>query len=141
MHGNNPTNDMDFAAFHSFWETAINIASFTATPAVQHSYNMNAVEDDATAASLTGTVSNFGAAYAATQESLRNNNASINAAQGQIQMLYNAIGEPAPCRHASIPTANQPGLSSMRRLVWPTTKQGQQGQPSGGGGGTNNGSG
>ncbi len=65
---------MDFAAFHSFWETAVNIASFTATPSLQHGYGMNAIEDNPSAAYLTDTVSNFGAAYAAMQESLRNNN-------------------------------------------------------------------
>ncbi len=57
---------MDFAAFLTFWETTINIASFTATPALQHSYGINAVEDDASAASLTDTNSNFGVAYTAT---------------------------------------------------------------------------
>ncbi len=77
--GNNPTNNMDFAAFCSFWETAVNIASFTATPALQHGNGLNAVEDDPSATYLTDAVSNFGAAYAAMQESLCNNNASINA--------------------------------------------------------------
>ena len=83
---------MDIAAFCYFWETAVNIASFMATPALQHSYGMNAVEDNPSATYLTGAVSNFGVAYAATQESLRNNNTSINAMQGQIQMLCNALG-------------------------------------------------
>ncbi len=95
-HGNSPTNDMDFAAFRSFWKTDVNIASFTATPALQHSYGMNAIEDHPSAAYLTNAVSNFGAAYAATQESLCNNNASINAMQGQIQMLCNAFGNQPP---------------------------------------------
>jgi hypothetical protein len=95
-HANNPTNDMDFVAFSSFWETAINIASFTATLAAQHGCGMNPVEDDASAASLTDAFSNFGVAYATTQESLRNNNAFINAIQGQIQMLCNAIGNQPP---------------------------------------------
>ncbi len=114
MRGNNPTNNMDFAAFRSFWETAVNIASFTVTPASQHGYGMNAVKDNPSAASLTNAVSNFGMAYAAMQESLCNNNAAINAMQGP--------WHPAPCRHASIPTANQPGLSSTRWPTWPTTK-------------------
>jgi hypothetical protein len=83
---------MDFAAFRSFWETAINIAFFTAIPISQHGYGMNAVEGNASAASLTDAVSNFGAAYPATQESLHNNNATINAMQGQIQMLCNKTG-------------------------------------------------
>jgi hypothetical protein len=82
MRGNNPTNDMDFAAFSSFWKTTVNIASFTATPALQHGYGMNAVEDDPSGTYLTNTVSNFGAAYAVMQESLPNNNAFINAMQG-----------------------------------------------------------
>jgi hypothetical protein len=79
---NNSTNTMDFATFRTFWETTIKIASFTATPALQYGYDMNSVEDDASAASLTNAVSNFGVAYVATQESLHNNNASINAMQG-----------------------------------------------------------
>jgi hypothetical protein len=107
--GNNPTNDMDFAPFCTFWETAINIASFTAAPALQHSYGMNTVEDDASAASLTNTVSNFGAAHAATQESLRNNNASINAMQGQIQMLCNTIGNQSPAGMLQYPQQNNQG--------------------------------
>jgi hypothetical protein len=82
--GNITTNNIDFATFRSFWETAVNIASFTATPTLQHGYGINAVEDDPSAAYLTNAVSDFSTAYAATQESLRNNNASINAMQGQI---------------------------------------------------------
>jgi hypothetical protein len=53
---------------------------------------MNTIENHPSAAYLTNAVSNFGVAYAATQESLRNNNASINAMQGQNQMLCNALG-------------------------------------------------
>jgi hypothetical protein len=63
-----------------------------ATPALQHGYGMNAIEDNPSASSLTNAVSNFGTVYTATQESLRNNNASINAMQGQIQTLCNALG-------------------------------------------------
>jgi hypothetical protein len=94
--GNNPTNNMDFTAFRSFWETAINIASFTATPAWQYGYGMNTVKDNPSAAYPTNAVSNFGTVYAAMQESLRNNNASINAMQGLIQMLCNALGNQPP---------------------------------------------
>jgi hypothetical protein len=102
---------MDFAAFHTFWGTAINIASFTATPASQHGYGMNVVEDGASAASLTNVVSNFGVAYTATQESLRNNNNnnSINAMQGQIQMLCNAIGNQPPAGMLQCPQQNNQG--------------------------------
>ncbi len=40
--------------------------------------------------------SSFDAAYAAMQESLRNNNATINTMQGQIQLLCNTISNPSP---------------------------------------------
>jgi hypothetical protein len=105
-HGNNPTNNMDFAAFRSFWDTAVNIVSFTATPASQHGYGMNAAEDNASAASLTNAVSNFGVVYATMQESLCNNNAFINAMQGQIQMLCNAIGNQPPASMLQYPQQN-----------------------------------
>jgi hypothetical protein len=92
MHGNNPTNTMDFAAFCTFWETTANIMSFTAILALQHGCGMNAIEDDASTACLTNAVSKFGMAYTAMQESLCNKNASINVMQGQIQMLRCVFG-------------------------------------------------
>ncbi len=132
---------MDFAAFSSFWETAVNIASFTATLAAQHVCGMNAVEDDASAASLTDAFSNFGVAYAATQESLRNNNASINAMQGQIQMLCNVIGNQLPASMLQYPQQTNQGHQARGSQRAQHQNQGQQGQPSGGGRGTNNGDG
>jgi len=69
LRGDNPNNAIDFAAFKSFWENAVQIAAFTSVPASQHGYGMAATNDDASA-SLTDVVSNFGTAYAATQESL-----------------------------------------------------------------------
>ena len=87
---------MDFAAFRTFWELAVNIAVFTATPALQHGYGMSATEEDASTTLLTDAVNNFGATFAATQESLRSNNATISTVQGQLQMLCNAIGKQPP---------------------------------------------
>jgi hypothetical protein len=49
--GNNSTNTKDFVAFCTSWKTAINIACFTAIPASQHGFGMNAVEVDAFATS------------------------------------------------------------------------------------------
>jgi hypothetical protein len=108
-HGDNPTNDMDFAVFCSFWETAVNIASFTATTALQLGYGMNAVEDNPSASYLTDAVSNFVAAYATMQESLCNNKASINAMQGQIQMLCNALGNQPPAGMPQYPQQTNQG--------------------------------
>ena len=45
--GDDATNLMNFAAFRAFWETAVNIAAFTATPASQHGYSMAAANDNA----------------------------------------------------------------------------------------------
>jgi hypothetical protein len=104
---------MDFAAFRSFWETSVNIASFTTTPTLQHGYGMNAIEDDPSAASLTNAVSNFGAAYATTQESQCNNNAYINAMQGQIQMLCNALGTQPPAGMLQYPQQTNQGCQAQ----------------------------
>jgi hypothetical protein len=139
--GYNPTNNMDFSAFHTFWETAVNIVSFTATLALQHGYGMNAVEDNPSAASLTDAISNFGMAYATTQESLHNNNAFINAMQGQTQMICNTIGKQPPAGMLQYPQQNNQDCRSRGGRGGQQQNQGQQGQPSGGGGGTNNGGG
>ena len=69
LRGDNPNNAIDFVAFKSFWENAVQIAAFTSVPASQHGYGMVATDGDASA-SLTDAVSNFGMVYAATQESL-----------------------------------------------------------------------
>jgi hypothetical protein len=78
LRGDDANKAIDFAAFKSFWENAVQIAALTSVPASQHGYGMAATDDDASA-SLTDVVSNFGTAYAATQESLRSNTANIMA--------------------------------------------------------------
>ncbi len=97
LRGDNANNAIDFAAFKSFWENAVQIAAFTSIPASQHGYGMAATNDNASA-SLTDAVSNFGTAYAPTQEALRSNTANIMAIQGQLQMLCQAVrnGPPPP---------------------------------------------
>jgi hypothetical protein len=90
LHGNNATKTNNFTAFRAFWADAVNIASFTTTPASSHGYGMAAAKDNSSA--LTDAVSNFGAAYPATQESQLTSNKAINAMQGQIQMLCQALG-------------------------------------------------
>ena len=86
--------------FKSFWENAVQIAAFTSVPASQHGYGM-AVTDDDVSASLMDAVSNFGTAYAGTQETLQSNTANITAIQGQLQMLCQAIGNGQPPRVSS----------------------------------------
>jgi hypothetical protein len=130
---------MDFAAFRSFWETAINIGSFTATPALQHGYGMNTIEDNQSAAYLTDAVFNFGAACAAMQESLHNKNTSINAMQGKIQTLCNKLGNQPPASMPQYPQHTNQRHWARGSQCGQQQNQGQQQQPSGSSGGTNNG--
>jgi hypothetical protein len=82
------------------------------------------------------------AAYATMQEILRNNNTSINSMQGQIQMLCNANGSQLPANMLQYP---QKQHSQDRQVCsghcGQQQSQCQQGQPIGGGCGTNNGGG
>jgi hypothetical protein len=90
---------------------------------------------------LTNAVSNFSTAYAAMQENLQNNNASINAMQGQIQMLCNALGNQPPAGMPQYLQQTNQGRQARRGQCGQKQHQGHQGQQSRSGGGTNNGGG
>jgi hypothetical protein len=122
LRGDDATKMNNFTAFRTFWADAVNIASFTATPASSHGFGMAATKDDSSA--LTDTVSNFGAVYAATRESQRTNNKAINAMQVQIQMLCQALGSHLPPN--MMPYQQQQGAHPPRG--------GRQGQGRGGSG-------
>jgi uncharacterized membrane protein YgcG len=94
LSGNNSSKTNNFAAFKSFWESSVQIAAFTSVPASQHGYGMDATKQDPE--SFMNAVSNFGTAYATTQESLRSTAANIASMEGQIQMLCQAIGAGQP---------------------------------------------
>jgi hypothetical protein len=118
LRGDDPNNAIDFTAFKSFWENAVQIAAFTAVPASNHGYGMGLATDDDTTASLMDAVSNFGTAYAATQEALRSNTANITAIQGQFQMLCQAVGNSQPppgCHQLS-------RAPTWRTRPWTTTR-------------------
>ncbi len=129
--GDDATNLMNFAAFRAFWETAVNIAAFTATPASQHGYGMAASEDNASTSLLTNAINNFGVAYAATQESLRSSNTTISAMHGQLQMLCDMIGNHPP---PGMIQFTQPPGQCRRTRGWRGGGRGG-GTPPGGGGG------
>ncbi len=130
LRDNNTNNAIDFAGFKSFWENAVQIAVFTSVPESQHSYGMAATDNNATA-SLTDAIFNFGTAYAATQESLRSNMANIMAIQGQLQMLYQAIGNGQP----------PPGIINYQQRSRGGRGHGQQRGGNNGGGGGHSGGG
>jgi hypothetical protein len=125
LQGNDANNVIDFAAFKSFWENAVQIAAFTSVPTSQHGYGMAATNHNASA-SLTDAVSNFGMAYAATQEALRSNTANIMAIQGQLQMLCQAIGNGPP----------PPGVINYQQCPRGGRGRGQQCGGNNGGGGS-----
>jgi hypothetical protein len=102
---------------------------------------MNTVKDNPLAASLTDAVSNFGMAYVTMQDSLHNNNASINAMQGLIQILCNTLGTQPPAGMLQYPQQTNQGCQAQGGQRVQQQNQVQLGQPSGGGGGTNNGGG
>ena len=92
---------IDFTAFHQFWEDVVNIALLTSIPASKHGYGMNIIKDNASTALLTDAVSNFSMALAATQETLRTNNATITVMQIQPQMIFQTLGSQLPPGMAS----------------------------------------
>jgi hypothetical protein len=122
LRSNDATKTNDFTAFRTFWADSVNIASFTATPASSHGYGKAAAKNNSSA--LTNAVSNFGAAYVATQESQRTNNKAINAMQVQIQMLCQVL-----CSH---PPPNMMPYQQQQGAHPPWG--GRQGQGRGGGG-------
>jgi hypothetical protein len=123
LRGNNATKTNNLTAFRTFWADAVNIASFTSTPASSRCYGMAATKDNSS--TLTDAVSNFGAAYAATQESQRTSNKAINAMQGQIQILCQALGSHPPPKHDALsPTtgcAPSPWPPTRPRMRWQLT--------------------
>jgi hypothetical protein len=99
--------------------------------------------DNKASASLTDSVSNFGTAYAATQESLQSNTANIMAIQGQLQMLCQAIGN-GPPPHCVINYQQCPRGGCSRGQQRSGNNGGGSSYGGGGyngGGGNNNGSG
>ena len=67
--------------------------------ALQHGYGMAAVDKDVSIALYSKTLTNFGAAYAATHEPIKNQASSLATMQGQlanIQQFCMAIGQRPP---------------------------------------------
>ena len=78
----------------------IALVNQTAAPALQHGYGMAAMDDDASIASYSELLVNFGAVYAAMQESMKSQATTMAAMQGQltnIQKFCMAVGQqPTP---------------------------------------------
>ena len=86
-------------SFTEVWSGAIALVNQTVTPALQHGYDMAAVNNNASIASYTKTMTNFGATYAATQDTMKSQAASLAVMQGQlenIQQFCMAVGQQPP---------------------------------------------
>jgi hypothetical protein len=66
-----PPEKQTLDTFKKFWANAINLVNQTSVPAMQHGYGMTTINDDGTIASYGESLANFGAAYAATQETVK----------------------------------------------------------------------
>ncbi len=85
--------------FKVFWATKITLVNQTAMPTSMHGYGMAAVNDDNSVPSYGELIANFGAKYAATQESVKSQGATIASMQGQMQAMQQycmALGQQPP---------------------------------------------
>jgi hypothetical protein len=71
-------------SFKEYWADAIAIVNQTAMPASQHGYGMTAMDDDALVAAYNDLLANFGTAFAAMQETIKNQADSLIAMQNQL---------------------------------------------------------
>jgi hypothetical protein len=71
-------------SFKEYWADTIALVNQTAIPAAQHGYGMAAMDNDTLITSYGESLANFGAAYAATQESIKSQGTTMAAMQGQL---------------------------------------------------------
>ena len=86
-------------SFKEYWADAIALVNQTAVPASQHGYGMVTMEEDASIALYSKSLANFGAAYTATQESMKTQATTMATMQGQltnIQQFCMAVGQQPP---------------------------------------------
>ncbi len=86
-------------SFKEYLAVAITLVNQTAIPAANHGYSMADVDDGTLFTLYRKSLANFGAAYAATQESIKNQATSTATMQGQlasIQQFCLAVGQQIP---------------------------------------------
>ena len=109
-------------SFKEYWSGAIPLVK-TAAPASQHGYGMAAVANNALIALYTETMSNFGAAYAATQDLMKSQSASLAAMQGQlvnIQQFCMTVSQQPPSNIYQLPSNS---YASRSISAQPTTTE------------------
>ncbi len=84
----NPRAKQMLDSFRGFWSNAITLVNQTSIPALQHGYGMAAMDNNGGSIALYGkSLANFGAAYAATQETVKSQADSISTIQAQLARL------------------------------------------------------
>jgi hypothetical protein len=87
-------------SFKGFWSNAITLVNQTSVPALQHGYCMAAIDKDGGSIALyRESMANFGAGYAATQETVKSQTNSLAAIQAQLvglQQFCMAVGQQQP---------------------------------------------
>ena len=86
-------------SFKEYWAAAISFVNQTAIPVASHGYGMNVMDDGTSIASCGELLANFSAAYAAMQESMKNQATTMAAMQGQlanIQQFCMAVNQQPP---------------------------------------------
>ena len=104
-------------SFKEYWSGASALVNQTAAPASQHGYSMAAVNNDASIVLYTETITNFGAAYESTQDTMKSQAASLAAMQGQlgnIQQFCMAVGQQPPSTIYQSPSNNYAPMQQQR---------------------------
>jgi hypothetical protein len=125
-------------SFKEYWSGVIALVNQMAAPALQHGYGMAAVDDNASITSYTETVTNFGTAYAATQDTMKSQATSLAAMQGQlvnIQQFCMTVGQQPPSTIYQ-PPSNNYAPAQQQRMTYNCRGRGG-GRGSGGHGGGN----
>jgi hypothetical protein len=71
-------------SFKEYWANAIALVNDTAIPALQYGYGITVMDNDSLGASCGDLLANFGAAFAATQETMKSQANSLLAMQNQL---------------------------------------------------------
>ncbi len=108
----NPCVKQMLDSFKGFWSNAITLINQTSVPALQHGYGMAVMDNNGGSIGLYSySLGNFGAAYAATQETVKSQANSISTIQAQfagLQQFCMAVGQqqPPPNKYAYVQHIN-----------------------------------
>jgi hypothetical protein len=117
-------------SFKEYWADTIALVNQTDVPALQHGYRMTTMDNDMSVALYGDSLANFGAAFAATQETMKSQANSLVAMHNQlsnIQLCMNVSQQPpssgyAPAQQQCTFTNHNSAMVAVRATPWfPTT--------------------